>query len=163
MVLERADDDPSFVLSVSTLSPDSPDLHGDLETNTDGYDFDDDFVLPTSTISNLRVTSGVEDLCVHHATLDGGNFVYTGDEDLTDNDAEGESDPEFDGPATSPSFHMYRNVSAMSSSSSLAGDPLGEEDDSSDAEESLLSTVIPTTQSFVVPTDLIGKTFVIED
>lgn len=167
-VKERFDDDKDFAISVSTAA--EPDLQAELETNTDGFDFDDDSALSTETICSLQANPEPRELSSLSAMSENGSFFYVGDEELTGNDAEGEQDPEFVSEQTSAgsvsSPLVYRHASAMRSSSSLADLIESDESQESDSEVEILPSQRPVTSNqgdIVVPADLIGATFTIDD
>jgi hypothetical protein len=163
-VSERFDNDPTFA---------SSDLQASLETNTDGPEFDDDLALSTDTICSLRADPSPSELGSYSAVLENGSFLYVGDEELTDDDAEGEVDPEFNSEPTNQasvsSPLLYRHTSAMSSSSSLADVPeSGDESTESESESeveilSLRGQTTSTRGEIIVPEELIGATFIIDD
>lgn len=171
-VSEHFDNDPTFAISVATAST-SSDLQAGLETNTDGLEFDDDLALSTETICSLRADSSPSKLSSYSAVLENGSFLYVGDEELTDDDAEGEVDPELDSEPTNrtsvTSPLLYRHTSAMSSSSSLADIPESDNESTeseSESEVEILSLRGQTTSTrgeIIVPEELIGATFIIDD
>lgn len=163
---ERFDDDHVFALSIGNILTSV--THQDLEINTDGCSYDDDPTLSAVAISELQSGSNKDALEAHHAALESGDFVYVGDDDLTDNDAEGESDPEFAEETDEVNIidaHVYRHTSAMSSPSSLVDgfeDGLSE-DTLSETEYQSVSRSEGVVSEDGVPEDLIGPNFVIVD
>ena len=161
-VRERYDEDIPFALSLATpISVDE-----DLETNTEGQEFDDDPALPPQAINDLQINGSGSVLIAHSAVIDDGLFVYNADGDLTDDDAEGETDVESEASLLEPPpAFRYRQVSAMSSSSSLADRDSHDEPSESEADAPLpqrLDSRFRAPSEIVVPDDLIGKAFIIE-
>ncbi|KAF8598612.1 hypothetical protein BDV93DRAFT_512337 [Ceratobasidium sp. AG-I] len=87
-VYERFADDIPFAISIATSSSDVSDPK--FEENADGPDYDDDSAIDPSVLCNIRST--LSSLPPKISVDDAGDFDYIDSEDLTDDDAEGESD-----------------------------------------------------------------------
>lgn len=90
IVHKRFTDDEPFALSVAALSQSDP-SDPDFEEDPDGPDYDDDYAIDPSVLGDIRSSSSklLANFVESH-----GDLTYTGDEDLTDDDANGESDSE---------------------------------------------------------------------
>jgi hypothetical protein len=97
-MLERLEDDPTFVLSLS--EPPVGDYATEEDARVDGDVFEDDLAIPAASLA--KYISGSQDdadaSCSNVTMDDEGNIeIRSGlDDELTDNDAEGETDPDFD-------------------------------------------------------------------
>jgi hypothetical protein len=89
IVHKRFSDDQQFAFSVATISLQPGDAN--FEEDPDGPNYDDDYALDPSVLC---------DICSFSTELPAnivdshGNLAYTSDEELTDDDADGESDIE---------------------------------------------------------------------
>lgn len=74
--------------SVATISQPQPG-DPDFEEDPDGPDYDDDYAINLSILCNIRTSSAtlLANIVDYY-----GDLAYTGDEELTDDDADGETD-----------------------------------------------------------------------